>query len=247
MRDLPLLLLLFLLAGCEQPAASQPIKTIPPAKAAAGVSVEAVTKPPALQPATTTVPGTPPGIPREALIYRRTIIREAEYYWGLSAPTPLFFGQLHQESRFKATAASKYASGLAQFTPQTAAGMQAQYPDLRVMCTDANGCALDPGWAIKAMMLYDRALYKNRAFAAEAERRAFMLADYNGGAGWINRERNFCLISKECEPNIYFFHVQRACGKSSPARADWACKENNHYPSVILKTWAPLYATWLGR
>ncbi|MDP3912086.1 MAG: hypothetical protein Q8Q14_17015 [Gemmatimonadales bacterium] len=201
----------------------------------------------------TTVPGAPKGVPVEAVRYFRAIVREAGYYWGLSAPTPTFFAQVHQESRFRAEARSKYAAGLAQFTPQTAAGMQAQYPDLRVLCGEGSGCALDPGWAIRAMVLYDRALWRGRAFAAGDERLAFMLADYNGGAGWVNRERAACLAAPPagepggCDATRYFGNVRDFCGKSVPARAAWACEENTRYPRVIIVTWRPLYDRWLNR
>jgi hypothetical protein len=226
-------MLAWLLAGCSPES---------PASAAAGP----------LSPAYVTVPGVPKGIPKEAAQYRRAIIREAGYYWGLSAPTTTFFAQVHQESRFRAEARSRFAAGLAQFTPQTAAGMQAQYPDLRVLCGEGGGCALDPGWAIRAMVLYDRGLWRGRAFAAGDERLAFMLADYNGGAGWVNRERAACLAAPPagapggCDSTRYFRNVQSFCGKSVPSRAEWACKENTRYPSVIMFSWRPLYDRWLS-
>lgn len=226
-----------LLVGCGAPEA-QPVK--PPVVAPAPIKQPEV--------AFTTAPGTPKGIPVDAIKYRRTIVREAEYYWGLDAPTATFFAQMHQESNFRSTAKSKYASGLAQFTPQTAAGMQQAYPDLRVLCPIVEGCPLDASWAIKAMVLYDRGLWKGRADTDSESRIAFMLADYNGGAGWINRERAACKADAVCQSAKYFGHVEAFCGQSLPGvprRAAWACDENRHYPSVILFKWLPLYIPWL--
>lgn len=202
----------------------------------------------------TTSPGAPRGVPAEAVQYRRLVQREAEYYWGLSAPTATFLAQIHQESNFRATAKSKYAAGLAQFTPQTAAGMQQAYPDLRVLCPVVEGCPLDAGWAIRAMVLYDRGLWKGRGSAASSEQMAFALADYNGGAGWINRERAACAAAPAegmpggCAAAKYFRNVRDFCGRSMPGvprRAAWACEENRHYPDVILNKWRLLYEPWL--
>lgn len=191
----------------------------------------------------------PKGIPVDAVKYRRIIQSEAEYYWGLDAPTATFFAQMHQESNFRATAQSKYASGLAQFTPQTAAGMQQQYPDLRVLCPIKEGCPLDAGWAIKAMVLYDRGLWRGRLDTDPGDNRlGFMLADYNGGAGWINRERAACRADAVCISARYFGNVEAWCGRSLPGvprRAAWACAENTHYPNVILFQWRLLYIPWL--
>ncbi len=191
-------------------------------------------------------PGAAPGVPPEALRYRARLIREVHFYWSLGTSAAMFFAQVHQESRFRATAQSRFASGLAQFTPPTAAGVQSLYPsDLKTLCAERGGCPLDPAWALRALVLWDRRLWEARAFATGDERLAFMLADYNGGAGWINRERTFCRNSGGCDPDVYFNSVQLACGRSTPFRADWACRENGHYPEVILRTWRPLYARWL--
>lgn len=193
------------------------------------------------------LPALPAGIPSEALKYRSRIIREVHYHWGLGQKVSLFFAQIHQESRFRAEARSRHASGLGQFTPPTATDAQSLFPaDLKELCRSRGGCPLDPAWAIRALVLWDLKLYRARDFAQGDERFAFMLADYNGGPGWINRERGYCQQSGECRPDVYFREVQRACGKSSPApRIPDACRENNHYPEVIIRTWRPLYDRWL--
>lgn len=189
-------------------------------------------------------------VPPAARQWQRAIIGDARYYFGLDVDYSVFFAQIAQESGWKATAASRFASGLSQFTPATAAGMQRGYArDLAAFCADASGCPLSPRWAIRAQVIYDRDLWRQYAFAASADDRwALTLAAYNGGAGWIARERRWCQISSGCDPARYFgTGVQAACGKSTPARADWACRENTHYPHVILFRWRPGYRAWLDR
>ena len=192
------------------------------------------------------LPTVPAGIPSEALRYRNLIIREVHYRWGLGQKVSLFFGQIHQESNFRAEAKSRFAAGLAQFAPNTATDVQSLFPaELKELCTNQGGCPFNPAWAIRALVLWDWKLYQARDFAQGDERIAFMLADYNGGAGWINREREYCQQSGECKPHVYFGEVQLACGKSSHRRADWACHENNRYPEVIIRKWQPMYDRWL--
>src|SRR5215510_5443800 len=62
-------------------------------------------------------PTVPAGIPPAALLYRRQIIREVHYFWGMDQKASEFFAQIHQESHFNKNAQSTYAFGLAQFTP----------------------------------------------------------------------------------------------------------------------------------
>lgn len=192
-------------------------------------------------------PTVPAGIPRQALIYRRQIIRETHYYWGLNQTSAPFFAQIHRESTFNGTAKSAYAVGLAQFTVPTASDAQRLFAaDLRDQCDKQGGCPGDPQWAIRALVLWDRRLYVNRNFAAGDERWAFVLADYNGGAGWINRERTYCLLTRMCDQVVYFSSVETACGKSTPARNAKACSENGSYSHTILQTLRPLYEAWVG-
>lgn len=185
------------------------------------------------------IPAPPPGVPPAAMQYRRQLIREIQFYWGLAAPKAVFFAQCHQESRWKPTAQSKYASGLAQFTPDTAAWIQGLYP-LDLTCGTSQGCPLDAGWAIRAMVLYDKRLYDGQAKSAGDERWAFTLLAYNGGLGWVNREQK-AASERGLDATRYFDQVERVC-----VRAEWACEESRGYPKVILFKWRPLYVSWVG-
>jgi soluble lytic murein transglycosylase-like protein len=181
-------------------------------------------------------------IPAEAVKWRSTLIREIRYSWGLSQDPANFFAQVHQESNWRANARSRFAAGLTQFTPDTARGMQAA-SRLRELCTNSGGCPLDPAWALRAMVTYDRSIWKSleKSFYPGQEQLAATLAGYNGGVGWVRRERDACRAVPGCDPGKWFAYVERHC-----LRAAWACEESRHYPRVILHTIAPRYRAWLN-
>jgi membrane-bound lytic murein transglycosylase MltF len=157
----------------------------------------------------------------------------------------VFAGQIHQESLWKAGARSRFASGMTQFTPGTAKDMQAGSSRLKELCANAGGCPLDPAWALRAMVIYDRDLWAGlSAFPAADERLAATLVAYNGGPGWVEKERLRCYDNRSstepCDAGRWFGHVERYCLRSAAA-----CAESRHYPRVILQTLAPQYDAWL--
>jgi hypothetical protein len=176
-------------------------------------------------------------IPPAAEQYRRTLVREVRYYYGLTEPISPFSAQLHQESGFRSGVCSRFACGLAQFTEGTAKDMARMYPkDLEGKATP-----LDPSWAIRAQVLYMKRLDKAFRTPDKWETRAFALAAYNGGSGHIVKEKAMAK-AEGYDPMRWFLNVERFC-----KRAKWACEENRAYPRKILFRWAPLYqkAGWL--
>jgi len=170
-------------------------------------------------------------IPKEAERYRRQMTREVRYYFGLREPISPFAAQIHQESAWRSCAQSKYASGLAQFTPGTAGDMKRRYPkELEGKVTPC-----EPRWALKAQALYMRQLDKTFFTPDKWETRAFALAAYNGGSGHIVKEKKMAK-AEGFDPMKWFLHVERFC-----KRAAWACEENRAYPRKILFRWEPLY------
>jgi transglycosylase-like protein with SLT domain len=199
-------------------------------------------------------PTVPSGVPRMALAYRRPIIRQVHYFWGPQQRSAEFFAQIHQESHFRNDQASSAgAVGIAQFRIPTATDVQRTYAyDLLELCQSVGGCPLDPAWAIRAQILWDRGFYRNRGNSTGDERWAFTLADYNGGSGWIDCEKALCAETPGCNPLLYFANVKGACGhtavcgKHTKARSVASCKENGDYAQLILFKWRPLYVGWLG-
>lgn len=184
-----------------------------------------------------------PGVAPEAVRYRRLLVGEVRRVWGLAQSPAPFFGQVHQESRFRAGAESPAgALGLAQFMPGTAAWVQGLYAaDLRPLCEAQGGCPRSPAWALRALVLWDRRLWLGAGWArGDEDRMAVMLAGYNGGEGWITRERRACAARPGCDPDRWWGQLEGVC-----LRAAWACRENRDYPRLILRHWAPRYARWL--
>lgn len=168
-------------------------------------------------------------MPRQAVLYRATVIREVRFYWGMAEKPSTFLGQIHQESGFREDAKSVFASGLTQFTKPTAEWIQGLYArDLRELCAGRTGCPLDAKWAIRAMTIYDKRLWDGYSKAMGDDRKAFMLSGYNGGNGWVLKERSEAL-RRGFDPNVWFNSVELVC-----IRAGWACRENRGYPRRIL-------------
>jgi len=179
----------------------------------------------------------PTGIPREALAYRDSFIRIWRFYFALAESPTIGFAQVHQESRWRTEAKSIYASGLAQFTPATAADFAVILPpEVRAGCPSKAGCPTDPNWALNALSLYDFRLHRGYGWAATPnDRWSLALAAYNGGAGWLTKER------VKANNSSSWADIVNACMRSAAS-----CKENHDYPVVILGKWLPLYRTWLG-
>lgn len=175
-------------------------------------------------------------IPASSAIYRATVERAAAEYFGLAAPTSRIAAQLHQESMWRPDASSKYAEGLAQFTPRTADWLPTVCPELG---------AFDP-WdasqAIRGAACYDKWLYKRVRGATECDRWAFTLSAYNGGLAWVQRDQDVA-ASAGADPVRWFGHVS-----AHSSRAAWAIAENRSYVDRVLLRLEPAYARagWPG-
>lgn len=181
-------------------------------------------------------------IPQAAQHYQRELTRIAQQEFGLDASVSLFAAQIHQESSWRPTARSPYADGLAQFTPATAEWISHIYPDLGA------AAPFSPGWAIRAMLRYNKHLVSrvkpwHARDVPPCDRWAMALSAYNGGPGWLSRDRRLA-NAKGANPDLWFDNVEHYS-----RRADWALRENRHYPRRILFELEPRYrqAGWSGR
>lgn len=232
-------LLAALVGSCrpaERPAEREP-PVVPSAETTGPVPAPSPSSPDTVLPPVDEAVPMPKQIPREALAHRDNFIRVWRFHFALAESPTIGFAQVHQESRWKATAKSKYASGLAQFTPATAADYSLLLPaEVRAQCPSRAGCPTSPNWAIHALSLYDYNLHRRHAWAATADDRwRLALAAYNGGAGWIIKER------ARANNSTRWADIVEACMR----KAEF-CKENREYPVVILEKWRPLYRRWLG-
>tara|TARA_Y100001963_G_scaffold159850_1_gene265703 strand:+ start:603 stop:1238 length:636 start_codon:yes stop_codon:yes gene_type:complete len=169
-------------------------------------------------------------VPDNALRYKRQLTALSQNYYGIEAPVALFAAQIHKESTWREDAQSKYAQGLTQFTPQTIEHVKSRYPEL---ITDE---ALNPIWFIRAMLLYDKELKTSVDAVDECNDWAFTLAMYNGGSGWIWREKNLAEAAG-FNRNIWWDSVETF----NAGRRDDAIRENRDYPKKILYKLQELY------
>ena len=174
-------------------------------------------------------------IPAQAEQYHRVLVRAAHAEWGLSAPIATFAAQVHQESRWRADARSPVgAQGLAQFMPTTSEWIAGLYP----AALGANQ-PYNPGWALRALVAYDRYLYARNQAISECHRWGFVLAAYNGGQGWVNRDRRLASASG-ADQLAWFDGVERF----NAGRSISAFRENRNYPRLILLRYERLYSEW---
>lgn len=181
----------------------------------------------------------PLDIPPMARVYQRSVTQSARRVFGLNAPVSTLAAQVHQESRWRAIARSPVgAMGLTQFMPATARDMARLHPR---ECAPAN--PLDPEWAIRCQHRYMRSLLDDLKavpgyppFTA-CSGWALGLSAYNGGAGWVARDRRRTQ-ALGYDPNQWFGHVDV---HPDPRRAARFVKENRGYPRLILLRLTPLY------
>lgn len=169
--------------------------------------------------------------------YQRSLIREARLIWGLQNIAAVQAAQIQQESAWLPTAHSTYAAGLSQFTPQTAAWISGAYPKELGTNQPSN-----PEWAIRALVRYDLILYQQIVGTTnECEHVAMALSAYNGGPGWVERDRALCTPADGCDSAKWFGNSERFSHRSPSA-----FKENRGYPRRILLIIQPAYISWGG-
>ena len=179
-------------------------------------------------------------IPRAAYQYRDTLIRAAHAVWGLDAPVAVLAAQVHTESLWKADAVSPTgAMGIAQIMPSTARWL----PDIAPALRGTSPAPYNPGWALRAMCEYDLWLYDRQsamsagATLASCDRMSFALSGYNGGLGWVKKDR-LKARDRGLEPDRYAAVAPVNAGRS---RAAW--KENRDYVRRIMAR-QELYLIW---
>jgi soluble lytic murein transglycosylase-like protein len=220
-----LLLVVTLLLGCERaPAPPALVAVTPPVAAPEEEPPSAIVK------ALPQPKDSRPSVPIAALRYQRDLIRQARAVWGMDAPIASFAGQVHQESGWRPDARSKFAGGLAQFTPGTADWIAGAYP-----AELGENQPMNPAWALRALARYDKHLWDRQTrYASDCDRFAFALSAYNGGEGWVRKRQRAALV-----PGQYATTSRINPGIRSEFQA-----ENENYPRRILLRWQPIYLAW---
>lgn len=170
-------------------------------------------------------------VPRNAEAYQADLTRVARFHYGLNAPVATLAGLVHQESSWRSDAQSPVgAQGLTQFMPATTTWIASLYPDL------AEAQPFDPRWAIRAMVQYTVWLNARIQAAGPCNQWAFVLSAYNGGLGWVYRDKRLA-SAKGADPLAWFDSVERF----NAGRSASNFHENRNYPRLILLRWEPLY------
>jgi len=168
--------------------------------------------------------------------YKRFLVRQVRFVWGMDEKPSTFAAQIRQESNWNKNANSPYAAGLTQFTPSTAKWISKLYPSLKNESPNQpkklTDMRYDWKWSIKAMVRYDHLLYSKLTARTLNDKTNWRLTlrAYNGGLGWIYKELAKCkVLNFDC------------CLRF---RARVHCKENISYPAKILTKWKPKYEAW---
>ena len=171
-------------------------------------------------------------VPHAANRYRADLTRQARQVWGLDAPVATFAAQIHTESLWRLDAVSPAgARGLAQFMPGTETWINGLYR--------WQGDAMNPTWALRALVTYNRWHWDRiKNTANDCERMAFAMSAYNGGLGWVQRDRALA-SSKGLDSARYWGAVESV----NAGRSAVAIRENREYPRLILKVREPIYQT----
>ncbi len=173
-------------------------------------------------------------IPAAAQRYRSEVIRAARCEAGLSAPVAVFAAQVEQESGWNPQAVSPVgARGLGQFMPGTAQDLGRTRPDL------GPAAPTNPGWAIRALVVYDLANLRRLRAATPCDLWAMGLSAYNGGLGWVWKDQALAR-SQGLDPATWWGNVETVnAGRSIAAK-----RENTDYPRAILLKRQPKYLAW---
>lgn len=174
-------------------------------------------------------------LPVAAFRHKATLVREARAHMGINPPVATMAAQLHQESGWRVSALSPVgARGMAQFMPSTATWIPTIDPSL---ATTPSGWGVShPAWDIRALVVYDRWLLQRVRAADPCQRWAFALSAYNGGLGWVIRDKRLA-SAKGADPLVWFGSVEVV--NAGRSRAAWT--ENRGYPQRILKRHEPRY------
>jgi len=174
-------------------------------------------------------------VPTEAWAYRGDMVRSAWRVFGPMAPVAELAAQIHQESAWKINAVSwAGAQGFTQFMPGTSKDMAARFPS---ECAPAN--PFNAQWAFRCRDRYLKSLTRTIAnkTISECSEWALGFKAYNGGLGWVKRDRKLTAASGG-DPNDW-----RQVNLYNAGRKASAHRENREYPERIFGL-SPRYNSW---
>lgn len=170
-------------------------------------------------------------VPLVAEHYQALLTRTAHAEGGLSAPVSTFAAQIQQESGWNPHAQSGVgAKGMAQFMPGTADFVE------RLNTHLAGADVYNPGWALRALVVYDLWLLARVQGGSLCDRWAMTLAAYNGGLGWVYRDQALA-ASRGFNKLVWWGAVATV----NAGRSKASFRQNRDYPHRILIVYEPQY------
>ncbi len=199
-------------------------------------------------------------VPEQAHQYLPVLSAELNRTWPGTPDRAYMGGLIEHESAcpikrscWKPTARLKSAreegAGLGQLTRAWSKTGALRFDKLAEM-RDAHPALRELSWAsiyqrpdlqIRTMIVMVKADYQR--FTGTAAPLHFADAAYNGGWGGVQKERRACGLKAGCDPQRWFWHVERVCLKSTaPIYGNRsACDINRHHVHDVIHTRAPKY------
>ncbi|MCC6347943.1 MAG: transglycosylase SLT domain-containing protein [Nitrospirales bacterium] len=156
-------------------------------------------------------------VPRRAYRYFPVLREEHQRVWP-EGDIHIIAEQINHESGWRRGAVRREKSGVVsygalQVLDRTFLELKKKYPEA-LYKVDSPADMLQARWGIRAGILYDRHLWSLVSFAADMrERYAMMLSAYNGGYGWLLRDRKLA-GAKGADPDRWFGNVERFSQRS---------------------------------
>jgi soluble lytic murein transglycosylase-like protein len=150
--------------------------------------------------------------------------REAQFIYGPNAPTPLFLGQIKQESSGdEKVTAFDGGMGLTQFMKGTVDQIVHIYPELATTLGPAN--PYNPTWAIRGQVRFLYWIKKRVKGNTDCDTWGASLDAYNAGLGYVMQAQK-----KSPEPGVWFGLTEYVPTKQSAKNKEYS----REYPRWIL-------------
>ncbi|MFO0753590.1 MAG: hypothetical protein U0411_09740 [Thermodesulfovibrionales bacterium] len=156
-------------------------------------------------------------VPSRAHLYFPVLREEHRRVWP-EGDIRIIAEQISHESGWRREAVRREKSGVVsygalQVLDKTLLALKKQHPEA-LQKVGRPSDMLQARWGIRAGILYDRHLWSLVSFAADSrERYAMMLSAYNGGYGWLLRDRKLA-AAMGADPDRWFGNVERFSRRS---------------------------------
>ncbi len=174
-------------------------------------------------------------IPALAQVYLPVLASVVSSLWPTMPDAPLLAAQVEQETcitlkhskcwnpRAELKTSREYGFGLGQLTvTEKFNNFEAARGWDKSLAGWQWANRFDPAMQLRALVAYDRNLYRQMRFgASDRDRLAFTFSAYNGGMGGLIKDRRMCSAVAGCDPEQWFGHVERNSFRSKTAASGY--------------------------